>query len=387
MLVELGNTKPHHSPGHLATEPDPTKRFETLDDGWHVTEVFVPDSYRHDVGVTLSHAQVARHLMSNLGTGVTRLGSLVDGDDDEMGARCETLLPFIHPTMGLWPTHSTANPSFVSCPDDKDLEGWLATWYDCPAGAPAGKEDNYWTRNGPPGVGPGPFGFPPAGPGAASMLKTQLGYALEAYALGGRAAGFSAASGATISYAATTLTDTAQAWTTNQWVGARVVVAPTGTAPVVGIVVSNTATVITVDRWETPGSPGGTAATTPTATSAYAIGSGNVPAWYIALTANSSAPLTTDTSLAGEITTAGGALVRKISPFSFSGGASTSYTLSPTWTGNASDIYPVTVAKIGVFQSIVTSAVFGLLFATLLSATATLSTPGDQLVLSEVISM
>lgn len=104
---------------------------------------------------------------------------------------------------------------------------------------------------------------------------------------------------------------------------------------------------------------------------------------YLALTANSTAPGAGDTTLTGEITTAGGALVRAQATYAHTNGTST-YTLTKTFTANGSDSLPVTIAKIGVFNA---SSSGTMPFETLLSATATLTASGDQLVLTETVTL
>jgi hypothetical protein len=112
-------------------------------------------------------------------------------------------------------------------------------------------------------------------------------------------------------------------------------------------------------------------------------GSQPAPANYIALTANSTSPAGGDTTLAGEITTAGGGLVRAQATYAHTGGAS-SYTLTKTFTANGSDSLPVTIAKIGVFNA---SSSGTMVFETLLSPTAILSAAGDNLTITETVSL
>lgn len=109
----------------------------------------------------------------------------------------------------------------------------------------------------------------------------------------------------------------------------------------------------------------------------------SAPANYMALTANSTAPNVTDTTLAGEITTASGGLIRKSCPYGHTAGAA-SYTLTPVYTANGSDVLPVTVAKIGVFNA---SSAGTMVFETTLSSTATLSASGDQLTITETVTL
>ncbi len=151
------------------------------------------------------------------------------------------------------------------------------------------------------------------------------------------------------------------------------------------MVVSNTATVLTVDRWYTPSSPGGAAASTPS-TGVYIILPGNAPYWYMALTTNATAASATDTTLASEITTAGGGLIRKLATYAHTTGAA-SYSLAATFTVNGSDTgLPATIAKIGIFNSIV-GATGRMQFETLLGTTAVLSAVGDALTVTDTVSM
>lgn len=104
---------------------------------------------------------------------------------------------------------------------------------------------------------------------------------------------------------------------------------------------------------------------------------------YIALTANSTAPAAGDTTLTGEITTAGGGLVRALAAYAHTTGT-TNYTLTKTFTANGSDALPVTIAKIGVF----TAATSGTMaFETLLTQTATLNASGDAVAVTETVSI
>lgn len=110
---------------------------------------------------------------------------------------------------------------------------------------------------------------------------------------------------------------------------------------------------------------------------------GTATAAYLALTANSTAPAATDTTLAGEITTAGGGLVRALATYAHTNGTST-YTLTKAFTANGSDSLPVTIAKVGVFTA---SSGGTLVFETALSPTATLSVSGDSLTITQTITL
>jgi hypothetical protein len=103
---------------------------------------------------------------------------------------------------------------------------------------------------------------------------------------------------------------------------------------------------------------------------------------FVGLTANATAPAAGDTTLTGEITTAGGGLPRKQVTYAHTGGTNTS-TLTGTFTANGSDALPVTVAKIGVFNA-VTGGTLG--YETLLNATATLTIAGDNVAVTDTIT-
>lgn len=117
---------------------------------------------------------------------------------------------------------------------------------------------------------------------------------------------------------------------------------------------------------------------------AQAFGTSAQPAAsnYIAVTANSTAPAAADTTLTGEITTAGGGLLRAQATYAHTAGTNTS-TLTKTFTANGSDSLPVTIAKIGVFNAASSGT---MTFETLLNATATLTTSGDSVAITETIT-
>jgi hypothetical protein len=104
---------------------------------------------------------------------------------------------------------------------------------------------------------------------------------------------------------------------------------------------------------------------------------------YLALTANSADPVATDTTLTGEITTAGGGLVRAQATYAHTNGTST-YTLTKTFTANGSDSLPVTIAKIGVLNA--TSA-GTLAFETKPASPATLNASGDATTITETVTL
>jgi hypothetical protein len=212
------------------------------------------------------------------------------------------------------------------------------------------------------------------------MTKVNSGQDAQACALGGDVAGLTGTASAS---SATSLTSSG--FTASAYIGHIVVCTAPGI--VYGVITANTTTVLTVDQWYTPGSPGGAAGTTPSATSPFVILPGNAPYWYMALTADTGSVLATDTTLPGELTTAGGGLIRKLATYAHTTGAS-SYSLAATFTANSNDVSggAVTIHKIGIFNTL-TPATGRMLFETVLSANATLSASGDQLTVTDTISM
>jgi hypothetical protein len=183
---------------------------------------------------------------------------------------------------------------------------------------------------------------------------------------------------------ATTATSlTSSGFTASAYIGHIVIAGNSAATFTYGIITANTTTVLTVDRWYNPASPGGTAASTPSATAPFIITPYGAGAPYMALTASASAAAGTDTTLTGEITTSGGGLIRKLATYAHTAGAA-SYTLTGVFTANGSDSLPVTVAKLGCFNSISGGT---MCFETLLNATATLTSSGDQVTCTETVSL
>jgi hypothetical protein len=198
-------------------------------------------------------------------------------------------------------------------------------------------------------------------------LRTDAGRDWQAKIMGDS----SGTTGTSTGVTATSLTNTGASWTTDQWAGKAVF-----TGGVYGVVKSNTATVLTIDKWYAPGDPGGAAATTP-GTGVYVIAAAP-PAVWIGLTANSGAPAAGTTSLTGEITS--GTLARALATYAHTGGTAT-YTLTKTWTSDQT----VVIAKIGVFNA--GPGTGGtIVFETLLNATASLVS-GDQLQVTETVTL
>ncbi len=208
------------------------------------------------------------------------------------------------------------------------------------------------------------------------MTKTNAGLDLEWNEAIGIAAGYSAAAATATS--GTTLTATGTPWGVNAFQG-MVVVA----GNVYGAILSNTSSVLTIDRWYNPATPGGAAGATPSATVVFTIMPQAPPSQFMGITANATAVATGDTVLPGEITTAGGGLIRKQGTLAHTAGAATG-TVVGVFTGNGSDTYPVVIAKMGIGPSLLSTA--NQLFQTVLNATATLNASGDQVTITDTIT-
>lgn len=199
---------------------------------------------------------------------------------------------------------------------------------------------------------------------------------------------------ATTAPAASTFTTDGVNLPVNSVVGQMIVT--TSGATRFGIVQSNTSatnSVLTIDRWydatALPADPGVAAASTPTAGAWMLIG-GNAPCSYMALANNATAvaPAVTDTAMTGEITTASGGLIRKLGTYahSASSAGSSTVTLTKTWTANGSDSLPVTVSQLGVFQGVVVAS-SRMFTKTALSANATMTTSGDQVQVTDTVTV
>lgn len=207
------------------------------------------------------------------------------------------------------------------------------------------------------------------------MSKTNGGVDAIAQTLGNTVAAFTGTASAS---SATTLTGSG--FTASAYVGMFVVA-----DGVYGYITANTTTVLTVERWVNPLTPGGSAGTTPGSTAKFVILPGVTAAGFMALTANNSAASGSDTALTGEITTASGGLIRKVCSFAHTNGTST-YTQAATFTANGSDSLPVTVAKAGMFNTL-GGATGILVFETLLSATATFAASGDSSTITQTVTI
>jgi hypothetical protein len=176
----------------------------------------------------------------------------------------------------------------------------------------------------------------------------------------------------------------------------HIVVAGSASPFVYGVILSNSTTVLTVDQWHSMTAPE-TVGSTPGATTPFCIIPGGAPAFYMGISiatrvfTASDNFLTNDGSTISELWFSGGGLRRRLASWAHTTGTAT-YTLANTFTANGSDTLPQTIAKIGIFQHFVNTTVTtantgGVLFQTLLSSTATLSASGDNVAITDTITI
>lgn len=233
------------------------------------------------------------------------------------------------------------------------------------------------------------------------MGLTNNGKDLVARAVGGDTAGFS---GTNTSTTATTLADTGKTFPASAGgppaqgglVGHLVVCSAATPVASYGVIISNTATILTVDQWHDPVAPE-TVATTPTTTTAtYVVVPGGAPAFYMGITVNATAFAATDTTLAtgggAEEWVSGAGLRRRLATWAHTTGTAT-YTVANTFTANGSDTgLPKAIAKMGIFQHFVNTTVTTsnsgqMLFETVLSATATIAASGDNVTITDTVTI
>lgn len=203
---------------------------------------------------------------------------------------------------------------------------------------------------------------------------------------------------------ATTITATGTPYTAssggppqNGGLAGKVVVAGSTAANMVyGVVHQNSTSVITVDQWHNFTTPE-TVASTPSATAPYVVLPGGFPCFYMGISVATRVFtaadnfLTNDGSTISEVWTSGGGLRRRLATWAHTNGTAT-YTLANTFTQNGSDPGSTVVAKIGIFAHFVNVAVTtsnsgGNLFQTLLSSTATLAAVGDNVTITDTITI
>jgi hypothetical protein len=280
----------------------------------------------------------------------------------------ESLLEVVAPGS-IWTELANEDPTWVASDDDNQLAAAFAAWYNCPLGEPDDVEETYYTNRGAPGV--------KMSPGPVDLLVNS-GYDLVSKQTGG--GGIYTATGTATATSATSLTNTGAAFSTSL-VG-QMVCTPT----VYGVIESATATVLTIDRWYNYTTPGGAAGSTPAGTTTYVVTPGNAPALFMGVSTTNSASSATDTTMAGEITTAGGGLIRAIATYAHTASAST-YTLANTFTANGTDSLPATVYRMGSFISMVSGWAGSMMLETLLNASATITTSGDAVTVTDTVTV
>lgn len=288
----------------------------------------------------------------------------------------------VHPD-GSWKKHSfDAKPTWVYSPDDEKFGRIVAEFYGVPYGKPVEVELTHWTKFGPPGTGE------PLIPAAAQLVKDikmlLVNTGRDNWAkTQGMFANVLAQQTATAA-GATSITGTGTPFVASGYIGLTVVDNTTG---VWANIISNTTSVLTVDRWYNPATPAGTAGSAPGATDKFTIQQTVAPAQFIAASTTNTASVATDTTMAGEITTASGGFLRTQATYTHSAGTNT-YTMANTWTANSNDTgsLPYVVARIGLFNSMVTTDAIAMWFETLLNATATITISGDALTATDTIT-
>ena len=363
MLVELGN----NAAAYFDKETGEMTSHGL--DAASVTYINIPD-YVQDFDPSPDLEAFKKHLYDAIVTnkGITNFGP---------GAGA--LLTVVHPD-GTWGKHSTdAKPTWVWS-DNKDFQRVVAAFYAVPEGRPAEIELTHWTRFGAPGVGE------PLIPEAAAAVKNIVGLLVNTgrdiwARMQGMQSNVLAQQTATASTSAS-ITATGTPFVASAYIGNVVVDNTTG---VWGLIQSNTTSVLTVDRWYNPATPAGSAGSTPGATDKFTIQQGSPPAQFIAISSTNSAPVATDTTMAGEITTAGGGLLRTQATYAHTAGTNT-YTMANTWTVNGSDSIPVTIYRMGLFTGMVVASTITMMFETSLNASATLSAIGDTLTVTDTVT-
>lgn len=173
-------------------------------------------------------------------------------------------------------------------------------------------------------------------------------------------------------------------WSAEQFVGQDVY-----SGSVVGTVVSNSTTVLTVARWENlPNAANPShnrseeAAEPPIVSSAFSIASGTTPAAWIAVSANATEPKPENESLTGEIKTTEGGLGRSLAKFTYLGGKE--YKIEVTFKANTHDSgLPIILAKIGIFNAHNGGI---MMFESLLTATAEIKESGDAVTVTDIVT-
>jgi hypothetical protein len=371
--IQLGNARPKLADGTAADLGAPAVTYIDMPLQYFdvQNEDLTGDAAAADATALKGHVVSSIFDQADERQGVTRMEDLGFGKQ-------EAWLSVCHLSSGAWQRHAAGGAAtWVHAPDHPVLQQHLADFFRCPVGQPADLEETHFTNFGEPGQGP----LVPSDPG---LVIPDLQAAIGSGVQGGRDMLSQGQFGwqnslwisgsATSAPSTTVLTDTGRAFTTNALTGLTVIAPAAG---VYGIIQSNTATTITVDRWTSLTNPGGAAGSTPANSAVYAIVA-FAPGIFVGLNNVTGTPPTptTITVLGNEITTPGGGLIRKIAPVAHTAGLNTT-TLTPVFTANGTDTLPVTVYSSGQYPTL--AAANGLQFWSLLSTSATLSASGDQL--------
>lgn len=208
------------------------------------------------------------------------------------------------------------------------------------------------------------------------MTRVNGGADMQADELGGGAYG---ATGAYTASSATGLTG-ATGLVASAHIGKMLVV-----AGVFGVVISNTTTAFVVDQWYVPGTLA--AGSTPATSGTFSVVPGRAPAMYMAITVDATAANATDTTLPSEIVAASSGCLRKLATYAHTTTA-TSYTMAATYTYTATDqtFGARAISKMGMFNSAL-GATGIMQFETVLNLPATLTATGDQVSITQTVSM
>lgn len=155
----------------------------------------------------------------------------------------------------------------------------------------------------------------------------------QAKAMGGGIAPVATLAGTATAVTGTVLTNAGASFpTAGQALAGQIVAACSDAGSnVYGIIMSNTSTALTIDQWYSAGT--GALGTTPAATAKYQVLPGQAPAQYLAVTADVTAPTSSETTLISEATANG--FARKVATYSHTAAAST-YLLSTVFTATGS---------------------------------------------------
>jgi hypothetical protein len=386
MILELGNANAAYF-----DEESSAMKAHDLDGAPAVTRIVIghqlAEHFDYDLDIAAHQRELFKAVIRNKGVtnhvaaGVTRpkvhavrvddtSEETVDVEHHDGAAALEYV---VHPDGGFSKNSLDGAPTWVYSPDDEAFGRLVAAWYEVPYGRPDDVYETHWTHDG---------GAPGAALRGPTALLVNTGRDLWAKTQG--MFGNVLAQQTATASSATSLTATGTPLTASGYVG---YIVSDNTTGVWAMIQSNTSSVLTVDRWYNPATPAGAAATTPGATDKFTIYQAVPPAQFIAISTTNTASVSTDTTMAGEITTSGGGCVRTQATYTHTAGTNT-YTMGNTWTANASDTgsLPYVVARMGLFSSMVVSSTIAMWFETLFNATATLTVSGDAVTGTDTIT-